>query len=324
VLAGIKGGCGTVFELTPPKTKGGAWTYEILYSFQSGKDGYFPWGDLVFDGAGNLYGATQYGGGFGSCNAPFYQYCGTVFELSPPKVKGGKWKEKVLYSFKSGNDGANPNGGLVFDGKGAIYGTTSWGGSTTDCVEGGFVGCGTVFKLIAPGKNGGAWHEKLLHRFKSGTEDGRGPNGGLIFDRRSDLYGTTQSGGKFEDGVAFRLAPIKGSGQWVEAISYSFQGGIRGWIPEGGLVFDASGYLYGTTNVATTQIQGTVFRLKPPAQGHSSSFATLYGFKGSPDGAQPADDLRFDKVGNLYGISQAGGTGQVCQGGCGTVFELEP
>ena len=84
VLAGIKGGCGTVYEVEPPKTKGGAWAYKILYSLQGGKDGDFAWGDLAFDNAGNLYGATQFGGGYGSCDSPFYQFCGTVFELSPP------------------------------------------------------------------------------------------------------------------------------------------------------------------------------------------------------------------------------------------------
>jgi hypothetical protein len=155
VLIGIKGGCGTVYELSPPKVKGGKWAYAILYNFQGGKDGYFPWGDLVFDAAGNLYGATQFGGGFGSCDSPFYQFCGTVFALSPPKIKGGEWREKVLYSFKDIKvgkqigDGANPNGGLTFDSKGAIYGTTRWGGdSANNCTGGsGYAGCGTVFEL---------------------------------------------------------------------------------------------------------------------------------------------------------------------------------
>ena len=63
-------------------------------------------GDLVFDAQGKLYGATMYGGGFGSCNAPFFHHCGTIFELSPPKKKGGKWTEKVLYSFRNEKDGA--------------------------------------------------------------------------------------------------------------------------------------------------------------------------------------------------------------------------
>jgi len=135
VLLGNTGGCGVVFELSPPQQKGGARTETILYSFQGGNDGYVPWGDLVFDKSGNLYGSTIFGGGQGtSCDA-FYQYCGTVFKLSPPKKQGGKWTEKVLHSFagvatgQQTGDGANPNGGLVLDGKGAVYGTTCYGGN---------------------------------------------------------------------------------------------------------------------------------------------------------------------------------------------------
>lgn len=94
------GGCGTVYELSPPAQKGGAWTETILYSFPTAVQGYFPQGDLVFDGKGNLYGATMFGGGYGtSCN-PYYQYCGAVFELSPPQQKGGAWTEKVLHGFR--------------------------------------------------------------------------------------------------------------------------------------------------------------------------------------------------------------------------------
>ena len=107
VLLGIPGGCGTVYEMSPPQTKGGAWTYTILYSFQGGNDGYVPYGDLVFDSAGNLYGATLFGGGKGTTCNSIFQFCGTVFKLSPPKQKGGKWTERVLHSFAGGTDGAN-------------------------------------------------------------------------------------------------------------------------------------------------------------------------------------------------------------------------
>lgn len=134
VLLGSKRGCGTVFELSPPKQKGGAWTETVLYSFPSAKQGYVPWGDLVFDSAGNLYGATEFGGGFGTCDQGIYLYCGAVFELSPPKTRGGKWTEKVLHGFKGGTDGANPNGGLALDSKGAVYGT-SFSGGNQKCSE---------------------------------------------------------------------------------------------------------------------------------------------------------------------------------------------
>ena len=163
-LFGGRVGCGTVFELIPPKEKGGQWTEKVLHSFQSGKDGYFPWADLTFDSAGNLYGATQYGGGYGTCNAPYYQHCGTVFEVSRPKKKGDKWTETVLYAFKSGADGANPNGGLALDAQRAIYGTTYSGGNR-NCKLDGSVGCGTAFRLSPPTEKRSVWNEELLHVF---------------------------------------------------------------------------------------------------------------------------------------------------------------
>ena len=124
VLLGIKGGCGTVYELSPPAEQGGAWTETILYSFPTAKQGYVPNGDLVFDSVGNLYGATMFGRGKGTTCDEFYGgQCGVVFELSPPKKKGGAWAEKVLHNFAGGADGANPNGGLVQDGKGNVCGT---------------------------------------------------------------------------------------------------------------------------------------------------------------------------------------------------------
>jgi hypothetical protein len=107
VLLGVSAGCGTVYELSAPAEKGGAWKETILYSFPTAKQGYFPNGNLVFDGAGNLYGATTYGGGKGTtCDAFYGGNCGTVFKLSPPKTKGGNWTEKVLHSFAGGTDGA--------------------------------------------------------------------------------------------------------------------------------------------------------------------------------------------------------------------------
>ncbi len=202
LLLGGLVGCGTVFELSPPAQKGGAWTYTILYSFQGNKDGQYPQGNLIFDGHGNLYGATQFGGGRGynNCNQ-YYGYCGTIFELSPPKQRGGNWTENVLYSFKGVDkgavgDGADPNGGLIFDSRGVIYGTTYFGGRTQgECNDGtAGRGCGTVFKLEPPTKKGGAWTESQLYKFKSGR-DGKLPAAGLIFDNGGNLYGTASSSG---------------------------------------------------------------------------------------------------------------------------------
>jgi hypothetical protein len=292
-----------------------------LYSFQGGKDGYVPQGNLTFDSAGNLYGVTLYGGGYGSCNAPYYQYCGTVFKLSPPKTKGGKWKEKVLYSFKSGTDGANPNGGLVFDTKDVIYGTTYAGGNQ-ECKADASVGCGTVFALQPPLKKGGAWAEKLLRRFD--VEDGGNPAAGVVFDRNKNLYGTTVFGPQNGFGLIFELEKPSGkTHSWIETVLHRFSDGADGVNPMSSLIFDASGNLCGTALGGSTH-RGVVFQLKPPNKGNSWPFTVLYNLTGSPDGDHPTAKLIFDGRGSLYSTTEWGGTGQSCEGGCGTVFEISP
>jgi len=332
-LLGTLMGCGTVFELSPPAQKGGAWTETVLYSFQSGKDGYLPNGDLVFDAAGNLYGATTYGGGYGSCNAPYFQYCGTVFKLSPPKQKGGNWAEKVLHSFKGGTkgkadgDGANPNGGLVLDGKGAIYGTTYYGGNETGECNGGVggTGCGAVFELTPPSRKGGDWGKNILHRFNG--MDGGEPAAGVIFDLSGGLYGTTSGGGDNGYGLVYELKPRAGkSHAWWEKVLHHFTDGTDGADPMAGLVHDSHDNLYGTAQYGSGgSVYGTVFELKGRSGGGTWKLDLLYAFGNGTDGWAPAANLTWDKAGNLYSTTQGGGTGGSCgKGGCGTVFEVTP
>jgi uncharacterized repeat protein (TIGR03803 family) len=323
VLLGINGGCGTVYEFFPPETKAGAWTYAILYSFKGGNDGYLPNGDLVFDSAGNIYGSTAFGGGRGSTCDPYYQYCGTVFKLSPPKKQGGAWTEQVLHSFAGGTDGKTPNGGLVLDAKGAVYGSTPIGGNQLCNFGHGEVGCGIVFKLSPPTKKVKAWTEKVLHRFTAGN-DGAGPDGDLIFDEKGSLYGTAATGGSRQNGVVFRLSPSK-SGRWAKTVLYAFTGGADGTSPGSGVIFDNSGNLYGTA-LGGVVTRGVVFQLKPPNRGNGNSWllTVLYNFIGAPDGNHPAAVLIFDSRSDLYSTTEWGGTGQACQGGCGTMFELKP
>jgi uncharacterized repeat protein (TIGR03803 family) len=321
-LLGILYGCGTVYELSPPQQKGGAWTETILYSFPTAKQGYVPNGDLVFDSAGNLYGATSFGGGKGTTCDEFYGgNCGAVFELSPPKTKGGKWTEKVLHAFAGGTDGANPNGGLVLDSKGAVYGTAEFGGfEGGECGSG---GCGTVFELIPPTENGAGWAQEVVHRFK-GAPDGGGPSAGLIFDTKGRLYGTTLGGGggRSGSGTVFKLIH-NANGAWTERILYSFQFGVDGAEPRAGVVFDAKGRVYGTATEGGAGGGGTVFELRP--SGKSWSFAVLHAFTGKPDGSWPNSSLVFDAAGSLYGTTEQSGTGQDCGNyGCGTVFEVSP
>jgi hypothetical protein len=309
ILLGTNVGCGTVYEISPPRQKGGAWTETVLYSFPTAKQGYLPRGDLVFDSAGNLYGATEFGGEQGTTCDPYYQYCGAVFKLSPPKKQGGKWTEKTLHGFKSGRDGANPNGGLVLDSKGVIYGTTYGGGNESgECGAG---GCGTAFELHPPTQEGGAWAETVLHRFDRNTPDGGLPSAGFVMDGNGYLYGTTLT-------TVFSFTPpSKQSGRWKEALLYTFNQEAYG--PQGSLIFDKNGDLFGTTYSGNT-FSGTVFRLKHRAW----TFAILYGFTGTKNGAQPAAKLIFDQLGNLYSTTQIGGTGKCSFYGCGTVFVVTP
>jgi uncharacterized repeat protein (TIGR03803 family) len=288
-------GYGNVFELSPGS---GGWTEKVLYNFSTGTDANSPnYESLVFDAAGNLYGTTIFGGIYKS---------GTVFELTP-NGHGG-WAEKVLYSFSNnGTDGVLPLAGIVFDAAGNLYGTTNQGG--TD-------GVGTVFELSPNGSGG--WTEKLLHTFDNNGADGFLPQSGLIFDAHGNLYGTTSQGGTYGVGTIFELSP-NGSGGWTETVLYNFiPNGTDGFLPCAGLIFDAGGNLYGTTNQGGTYGVGTVFELSPGSGGWTET--VLYSFiPNGTDGNNPYSSLIFDAAGNLYGTTQNGGTDNA-----GTVYEIMP
>jgi uncharacterized repeat protein (TIGR03803 family) len=237
-------GQGTVFELTPKA--GGGWTEKVLYGFfvNNGKDGAFPQAGLIFDTAGNLYGTTSGGGA---------HHQGTVFELTP-KVGGG-WTERLLYSFfaNHGKDGAFPQAGLILDAAGNLYGTTKGGGAY------GFAK-GTVFELSPVA--GGGWSESVLYNFGK-SSDGKTPTAGLIFDAAGNLYGTTLDGGTHDSGTVFELTPVAGS--WTERVLHSFsQDTGDGYWPFAGLIFDATGNLYGTASAGgANNFGGTVFEITP-------------------------------------------------------------
>jgi uncharacterized repeat protein (TIGR03803 family) len=140
-------GCGTVFQLTPPKNGPGPWTYTVLYSFTGGSDGAYPAAGLILDPQGALYGTANEGGI--DCGA---YGCGTVFQLTPPKNGPGSWTYTTLHRFAS-DDGAYPAAGLILDPQGALYGTTNERGIDGDNV---LPGCGTVFQLTPPANGKGA------------------------------------------------------------------------------------------------------------------------------------------------------------------------
>ena len=170
-------GCGTIFQMAPPKHVGGAWTEKIIYSFKGDKDGYHPAGDLIFDSAGKLYGSTTFGGISSNYCNEFYPGCGTVFELRPSHAKGGGWDERVIYTFQSGTDGAGPVGGLTLDSNHNLYGATNSGGDPS-CGTGG-LGCGTVFRLTSPNQRVlGLWN---------GQKRGLSCIAGVVRDQRGNL-----------------------------------------------------------------------------------------------------------------------------------------
>ena len=324
-ILGTFPGCGAVYEVSPPTEKGGAWTEQVLYSFQGGMDGAFPYGEIVFDNAGNLYGATQFGGGYGKyCGVTFYEYCGTVFELSPPKLKGGSWTEQVLYSFRGRTDamqlgdGANPNGGFVIDKNGTLYGTTQIGGF--NCPHNSNDGCGTVFRLSPPSKPGGEWRETIFHRFNP-LIDGGEPLAGLVADTKGNLYGTTSAN------TVFQLSPPSGNlGLWSETLIHIFTSKEGGHSPEGSLLFDGTN-LCGTTNGSDGGTsRGTVYFMSPTGTTPGAwAFDSLYTFSGPPDGENPVAGLTLGGEGVLYGTTQLGGTASNCSfTGCGTVFTISP
>jgi uncharacterized repeat protein (TIGR03803 family) len=277
-----------------------AQTYTVLYSFTGLKDGGEPRGGLRPDALGNLYGTTLYGGTY-PCIA---NGCGVVFKLDTTG------KETVLFNFNGGASGARPVAGLIRDSQGNFYGTAGVGGDLTCNAP---YGCGVVFKLDTAGTY------TVLHSFKPSPDASR-PLAPLLRDTAGNLYGTTEKGGLYDDGAVFK---IDTTGQ--ETVLYSFTGRRDGASPLAGLVRDASGNLYGTTEFGGdlrgcgSYGCGVVFKLDP-----TGTETVLYSFTEHADGGQPATPLLRDKAGNLYGTTDFGGD-LTCNApfGCGVVFKLD-
>ena len=296
-IEGGAGNSGTVYKLTPKGSE------TILWSFKAGADGAGPYGDLVWDKKGNLYGTTIGGG-----EAPNCTNCGTVFRLAPDGT------ETVLHAFNSyPGDGAEPIAAPIRDRQGNLYGTTYDGGNKS-C---GQYACGTVFKVAPDGT------ETMLYAFcnKANCADGAAPGGALIMDKDGNLYGTTTAGGRSACsdegypgcGTVFRLTP---SGK--ETVLFSFDGGGQGAYPYSSLISDDGGNLYGTTDLGGAYGQGAVFKLS--ANGKET---VLYSFTGGTDGAEPLTGLT-ESGGYLCGTATEGGDHACYDGhGCGTVFRLK-
>jgi hypothetical protein len=286
------GTCGTVFRLVPPshacQSFSCPWTKTVLYHFTgSGGDGANPgYGDLTFDAAGNIYGTTMDGGGDGG-NCDPYDNCGVVFKLTR---SGGSWTESVLYSFsQSGNAGFIPESGVVVDSAGNVYGTTFLGGANN---------AGAAYQLTP---SGSSYRLTVLHGF-GGSNDGAFPFGGMIMDRQGNLYGTTGTGpGSNDGGTVFEFQPSGDSWTYstlavlpsntapedtpiMDAAGNLYATGVGGVVfklthsggvwtynllydlngePTGGVVMDANGNLYGTTEDTFASAWGEVWELTP-------------------------------------------------------------
>jgi len=361
-------GCGTVFVLCAPNVPGNSdlypcttgnplWEEHELHNFAGGKDGAYPFGSVLFLGAGSrgaftLYGTTYYGGQ-SQCNDGVELGCGTVFELCAPHNDGGcgganKWTERVVHSFTGGKkDGSYPFAGVITDGSGSLFGTTVYGGGKGNCkieMENANDYCGTVFML----KGGRPWtfRETIFHRFTGARPactpyvpagcDGANPYAGLCCNTQygvSYFYGTTFTGGDPNAQVGTMFS-VKNATPFVETELYNFRAssGEDGANPTADVILYPKYFgcstiicLVGSASAGGPYNGGIVFELKQNGPPWTEQVLYPFCLKGCGDGAVPFAGLIVDADGNLYGTTTQGGNLQNCGGvGCGTVFDLEP
>ena len=299
--SGFNDTCGTVFKLSP--NGDGTWTETVLHAFTgyTTSDGGTPAYGLVMDANGNLYGTTPSGGA---------KDCGVVFELSP--TASGPWTEAILHDFGSTGDIPNPSSPLIFDQSGNLYGTSySPSGGTS-----------SVYRLSP---TAGGWTESFLFTFtNSNTSGGFGPHGNIAFDAAGNLIAATVGGGKYNDGVVFKLTPTT-TGPWTETVLYNFKGVNGDGYGQSGGVTLAGGNIFGTTQYGGTFSStcgtvgcGTVFELTPSTTGTWTEHV-LHRFSGGTDGTQPRGSVIVDALGNVFGTASGGGSGA-----SGVIFEIKP
>jgi len=307
LLNTCENGCGTLFQLSPVS---GGYAYKTLYSFSNGFDGESPYQPPTIDSQGNLFVSTNstFAANYGN------QILNIEFELSP--AGAGKWRASVVHDFPSSPDGFNPVSSLVRDSAGNLYGTTPAGGD---------YGWGTIFEVTPAGS---ASTTKTLYSFL-GTSDGALPRAGLALDSAGNLYGVAQFGGSFKCpagcGTVFKLSPASG-GQWNYSVLHTFKNAQDGAGPTAGVILDAAGNVYGTSQGGTNTTNcggggcGIVFKLTPTSQGEWTPHL-IFAFSGSiGTGGRPAyGTVVMDPSGNLYGVTEDGGTSSY-----GIVYMLSP
>jgi uncharacterized repeat protein (TIGR03803 family) len=281
----------TLFKMTHTAS---GWVLNTIYTFH-GPDGNGPLSPLIFGPDGALYGTTVGGGVSGD---------GVVFRVKPPAnfchAVSCPWTENVLYYFGGGTDSLSPQGPIIFDSSGNLYGTNYGSYIASKNEPPGGPGGGAAWKLV---HTGNSWQINVLHGFTGVGGDGVHPGGGVIFDHQGNLYATTQFGGDSNLGTVFRLTN-SGSG-WTENTVYNFEG--QEGAPAAGLISDAAGNMYGDTFVGAY-----AFELTPSGGGWN--FANLYQITMA---SGPQSNLTLDSQGNLYGANLTGGPH-----GKGNIFKL--
>jgi uncharacterized repeat protein (TIGR03803 family) len=282
-------GCGVVFEVA--ESPEGSANFRLLHALRGGKDVSTPVGNIVFDAAGNLYGAATGGGA---------NNLGGIFKLSP--AEEGNWTETVIHSFAGGSDGEVPQAGLTIDAAGNLYGTTSLGGAN---------GLGLVFEL-SPDSHGG-WTETVLYNFQ-GSPDGAAPWGEVSFDSQGNIFGTTTGGGNNNSGSVYELAP-NGNGGWNESVIYGGFKNAQIGYPRSELLLASAGNIFGVGQGDGEG--GEVFHLTQNNDG-SWTETSIFTF-GAHSGVNPYGGLVTDAEGNLYGTTPSGGFYDL-----GTIYRLSP
>jgi len=290
-------GSGVVFKL---KRQGSGWLQSVVHDFTGGYDGGNPYGGVAIGPDGALYGTASEGGLYNA---------GVIYKLQPPATVCPTvqcpWIETVIYNFTGAADGLGPQGNIIFDRAGNIYGTTLAGG--------GGGGWGTVYELSP---SNGQWSLSVLRTFTDGMDGGE-PANGVLFDHAGNLYGTTVSGGSSNKGVVYELTP--GEPQWTQTILHNFAGGPNDGAIGAGMAFDSHGNLYGFTEDGGDQNWGTTFELQPNGSG-GYNYSVIYIFQPQLGGAPGYISVPvLDSAGNLYGSGTSGGIG-----GYGVAFELTP
>jgi uncharacterized repeat protein (TIGR03803 family) len=335
------GGCGMVFREV---NRNGAFVYNPLYLFH-GSDGAQPFAGVAIGPNGVVYGTTLFGGGMG-CGG---NGCGVIFKLTPPltfcRMVFCSWDETVIYSPRGSSDPSGFFSTVLVDNAGNLYGVSFSGGSFEN---------GTVYKLSPSG--GGNYTETTLYSF-TGGDDGGEPMGDIAMDAAGNIYGTAAYGGADGFGTVFKL--VRSAGGYTFQLLYTFTGGPDGAIPQGNVVLDSAGNLYGASGDgggifqitpsgtytlidtqaqslqapisidATGNLYGTTYgggqrgdgsMFKDTYTGGSWTHNVIFSFDGA-NGGLPLSDVGFDASRNMYVTSTAGGQGGQGQG---TLVQVTP